>query len=70
MSRPIFFFFAHFAWQVGSSPNQGWNPCPLQWEHGVSVTGPPGKSSVLIFICFRLYLKFVNTSLDSRHGFL
>ena len=21
------------------------NPCPLKWKHGVSTTGPPGKSS-------------------------
>ena len=25
-------------------PNQGSNPCPLQWKHGVLTTGWPGKS--------------------------
>ena len=25
-------------------PNQGSNPYPLHWEHGVLTTGPPGKS--------------------------
>ena len=25
-------------------PDQGSNPGPLHWEHGVSATGPPGKS--------------------------
>ena len=25
-------------------PDQGLNPGPLPWEHGVSATGPPGKS--------------------------
>ena len=25
-------------------PNQGSNPGPLHWEHGVLPTGPPGKS--------------------------
>ena len=30
---------------AGSSfPNQGWNPCPLQWKCGILTTGPPGKS--------------------------
>ena len=24
-------------------PNQGSNPCPLQWKHRVLTTGPPGK---------------------------
>ena len=23
--------------------DQGWNPCPLQWKHGVLTTGLPGK---------------------------
>ena len=27
-----------------SSPDQGSNPCPLQWKHRVLTTGPPGKS--------------------------
>ena len=39
----LFFFLA--AWHVGSYfPNQGSNPCPLQWKYGVLTTGPPGKS--------------------------
>ena len=25
-------------------PDQGSNPGPLHWEHGVPATGPPGKS--------------------------
>ena len=25
-------------------PDQGSNPDPLHWEHGVLATGPPGKS--------------------------
>ena len=34
---------------VGSSfPNQGLNPCPLHWEHGVITTGAPGESLVLL----------------------
>ena len=46
-----FFFFSplgHSAQHVGSQfPKQGLNPGPLQWKHGVLITGPPGKSSVL-----------------------
>ena len=33
--------------------DQGWNPGPLDWEHGVLATGPPGKSS-----SYRVYLWF------------
>ena len=40
----FFFSFGHAAWHVGTYPNQGLNPCPLQWEHGVLTTGLPGKS--------------------------
>ena len=30
---------------VGSYfPDQGWNPCPLQWKGGVLTTSLPGKS--------------------------
>ena len=25
-------------------PDQGLNPCPLNWEYGVLPAGPPGKS--------------------------
>ena len=40
----FFFFFGHTMWHLGSwFPDQGWNPCPLHWKHGVWTTGPPGK---------------------------
>ena len=47
-----FFFFFQFylliyIWpqQVGFYfPDQGSNPCPLQWKHGVLITRQPGKS--------------------------
>ena len=29
------------------SPNQAWNPCPLQWKHRVLTTGLPSKGSPL-----------------------
>ena len=35
----------HNMWDL-KFPNQGSNLCPLQWEHVVLTTGPPGNSSV------------------------
>ena len=44
----FFFFFCPAAQLVGSSfPDQGSNPGPLQWKHGVLTTGPPGNSQPL-----------------------
>ena len=41
----ILFCFAHATRHAGSYfPDQGSNPCPLQWKHGVLTIGPPGKS--------------------------
>ena len=38
-------FFVCAIQRVGSSfSDQGWNPCPLQWELLVLITGLPGKS--------------------------
>ena len=38
-------FFGHNSQHVGFQfPNQGWNPCPLQWKPGVITTGLPWKS--------------------------
>ena len=30
-------------------PDQGWNPGPLQWGHGVLATGQPGKPKRCFF---------------------
>ena len=30
-------------------PDQGLNPRPLQWKHGVLTTGPPGRSPEFSF---------------------
>ena len=30
-------------------PDQGWDPGPLHWKHGVLATGPPGESLNLDF---------------------
>ena len=41
----IFKFFGCVLPHVGSwFPDWGSNPCPLHWENGVLITGPPGKS--------------------------
>ena len=41
----FFLFFGHTAKHVGSQfPDQGWNPRPLHWKHGVLTNGLPGKS--------------------------
>ena len=43
----LFFFFL-FGCRMQQArfhfPDQGWNPHSLHWKHGVSTTGPPGKS--------------------------
>ena len=50
----FFLFFSLFglaAWHVGSYfPDQGSNPCPLQWTLGALTTRPPGKSPVRFLI--------------------
>ena len=39
-----FFCFGHTVRLAGSQfPDQGLNPSPWQWKHGVLVTGPPGN---------------------------
>ena len=41
----FFFFFFFFVWACGIYfPDQGSNPGPLHWKHGVLITGPPEKS--------------------------
>ena len=44
MGHWFFFFFCHTTQLVGSwLPNQGSNPRPLLWKHGILTTGPPGE---------------------------
>ena len=46
----FFFLFDCTTWHAGSEfPNQGWNPCPLQWKHRALTTAPPGKSLKILF---------------------
>ena len=42
-------FWLHHSHAGSYFPDQGWNPCPLQWKHGFLTTGPPGKSHVCFF---------------------
>ena len=45
------YFFGCTVRHLGSHfPDQGLNPCPVQWKHGVLTTGPPGKSSTILFL--------------------
>ena len=41
----LYFFFAvpHSMWDFSNQGDQGWNPCPLDWQHGILAAGPPGK---------------------------
>ena len=39
------------------SPDQGWNPCPLQWKHRALPSGLRGKSPDLFFFLFLVHLK-------------
>ena len=47
LSYLLFFFFGITSWHVGGIlsqfPNQGINPCHLQWEHSVLTTALPDK---------------------------
>ena len=37
--------FFHIRWPIGSYfPDQGSNPCPLQWKCNILTTGQPGKA--------------------------
>ena len=40
-------------------PNQGWNPCPLQWKCRVLTTGPPGKSSLRVYTTIYLSIQLL-----------
>ena len=41
-------------------PNQGSNPCPLHWKHGVLTTGQPGKFLCSVFQeLFTWFLSFL-----------
>jgi len=48
-------YFGHTVHSARSwFPDWGWNPSPLQWEHGVLTTGLPGKSLLSLLITFFL----------------
>ena len=44
-------------------PDQGLNPGPLHWEHGVLPTGPPGKS--LFYYSLRLWVSLTFSAVYS-----
>ena len=53
-------FFGHTTWRVGSYlPNQGWNQCPLQWNHWIIREVP--RPAVLI-ISIKVWAEGFTTS--------
>ena len=45
LGKKIILFFGCAWWHAGSYfPDQGSNPCPLQWKRSVLTIGPQGKS--------------------------
>ena len=44
----LFIFLLFFGRRSYGISNQGSNPCPLHWEHGVLTTGPPVKCSAFL----------------------
>ena len=51
----LFYYFTLF-WPCGTAcrifPNQGSNPCPLQWKHRVLTTEPPGSPTLSFNVPF------------------
>ena len=43
----FFFFFVTLHGMRCLRPNQGSDPCLLQWKRAVLTTGPPGKSLII-----------------------
>ena len=44
----------------GIFPDQGSNPCPLHWDHGVLTTALPGKSqALLMFYAVNICSQFI-----------
>ena len=54
----ILFFLAmpHARHALSQFPDQGLNPCPLQWKSGVLTTGLPGKSRAFGVVSKKLLL--------------
>ena len=70
LNQDIYFIFGqkivfdHAVWLVGSQfSNQGSNPCPLHWKHGVLTTAPLEKSHGQEIIQQPLKNKFHQTRL-------
>ena len=47
-----FFFLLWLSHVACGLHDQGSNPCPLHWKHGLLTTGPPGKSPAYFSGCF------------------
>ena len=55
----FFFFFGLTLKYVGSQcPDQGLNPCPLQWKHRAPITGSPEKPHPFSSVFFFFFLMY------------
>ena len=50
----------HGMWNLSSLP--GIEPLPLHWKHGILISGPPGKSPVIITILMTILLTIPQSS--------
>ena len=62
----IFIFFCFWPRCIARSwfPDQGSNPHPLHWKHGVLTTGPPGKFPIFHF---KIAFTFIKTIRNIGH---
>ena len=52
----FYYIFGHTVWHAWSYfPDQGSNPCPLQWTCRILTTGLPGNSLHLTFLLNQIY---------------
>ena len=49
-------------------PDQGSNPCPLHWKHGVLTSGPPGKSHTLLSYVNESKYYFARSNIEYQPG--
>ena len=45
----VYFAASHGLWDPSSLPEQGWNLHPLQWKHGLLITGTTREAPLLCF---------------------
>ena len=60
-------FLLVIPWGMWNFPNQGWNPCPLQWNCSILTIGPPGKfkSSIIFKVALHLYITTISKNIHA-----